>query len=218
MYQRYKMKEKEDKFGQNEGLHLENEALSGNPFSVPQGYFEELEAKTLFLSRLGSVGDSGLTVPSGYFEQLEDDILCRTREEKLKQLVSGDVDQWVSGDGFGVPTGYFETLQEQILSGIKPQKPKETIVRKLVGSAAIKYAAAACVLFVSIFMIKDSVLQSGNPLADIPEQELIQYLQLYGNTQDGMIFREHANMDRNLSDLGSEISSNDIEWYLDNTW
>src|SRR5690554_333975 len=210
MYQRCKMKEKEDKFGQKKAFLLDNETLSGNPFSVPKGYFEGLEAKTLFHIRLDKLENVGLKVPNGYFEQLEDDVLCRVREEKLKQLVSGD--------GFEVPQGYFETLQNQILEEVRPQKPKETIIRKLFGSAGMKYAAAACVLFASVFMIKDTLLQQGNPLADIPEQELIQYLQLFGNTQDGMILIEHANLDRSLSELDAEISSNDIEWYLDNTW
>lgn len=150
------------------------------------------------------------SIPEGYFEELEADILCRVREENLKESVSEA--------GFGVPIGYFETLQHQILEKVNPQRPRETIIRKLVGSAAIRYAAAACVLFVSVFMIKDALMDNGNPLADIPEQELIHYLQMYGNTQDAMLFREHAVMDRSFSDLEAEISSNDIEWYLENTW
>ena len=204
------MKENDDKYGLNKSLNIEKGGLLGNPFSVPEGYFAELEAKTLFYSRFSSQENVGMSVPAGYFEQLEGNILNRISEEKLRQSVKSD--------GFTVPPAYFETLHTQILTGIKPQKPKETIIRKLIGSAGMKYAAAACVLFASVFMIKDSLLQNSNPLADIPEQELIQYLQLYGSTQDAVMFREHASTDRNLADLDSEISSSDIEWYLDNTW
>lgn len=210
MHQSYKMKENDDKYRLNKSLNIEGDGLFGNPFSVPDGYFGELEARTLFYTRISSEKNTGMNVPAGYFEQLEGDILSRISEEKLRQSVNSD--------GFAVPPAYFEGLQAQILAAVNPQKPKETIIRKLIGSAGMKYAAAACVLFASVFMIKDSLLQSGNPLADIPEQELIQYLQLYGNTQDAMMFREHASMDRNLADLDSEISSSDIEWYLDNTW
>lgn len=210
MHQSYKMKENDDKYRLNKSLNIEENGLLGNPFSVPDGYFGELEARTLFYTRISNEENAGMNVPAGYFEQLEGDILNRISEEKLRQSVNSD--------GFAVPPAYFEGLQAQILAAVNPQKPKETIIRKLIGSAGMKYAAAACVLFASVFMIKDSLLQSGNPLADIPEQELIQYLQLYGNTQDAVMFREHAGMDRNLADLDSEISSSDIEWYLDNTW
>src|SRR5690554_1029853 len=93
------MKENDDKYrntrGGDGGGHSDgdgtanwNSVLKQNPFSVPDGYFEGLEAVTRF--RVGEAGQINLTaenfpVPAGYFETLEQEISARITEENLRQ-------------------------------------------------------------------------------------------------------------------------------------
>lgn len=165
---------------------------SKNPFTVPSGYFDELEqrvASRIHLENL-KADNEGFTIPENYFNELSVNIQSRIAIEEM----AGE------GDGFAVPDGYFENLEEQINARIrveevlqeegnfsvpegyfeslnqkildktanadKAQKDKEIrrgVVRKLFATTAFKYAAAAC--FAIVIGATILLNQSANPMA-----------------------------------------------------
>lgn len=179
---------KKDTNGLFKSFLEKDERLMDNPFSVPEGYFDELESRTKTLSRMA---------------------------------------EWKEDEGFEVPEGYFESLNDRILAAVAaepvirslPERP-ESRIRKLVRSAGVRYAAAAAILVFSVFLIKDRLTENQSTLANISDQELIQYLQFYGGTSDALMISENLNMDQShtWSEPASGLSAEDIEWYLDNTW
>src|ERR1700743_2968337 len=74
-----------------------------NPFTVPEGYFNELEQQVMSFIQLDGLkkGDQGFTLPENYFEELGDTINARSRvEEALGKEETA----------FAVPEGYFDNL------------------------------------------------------------------------------------------------------------
>jgi hypothetical protein len=164
-----------------------------NPFTVPSGYFDELEQRItsrVYLEQFKAENE-GFTVPENYFDELSAGIQSRIAIEEM----AGE------GDGFAVPEGYFENLAEQISAKIQieealqeegnfnvpegyfeslnekilaktvdagqAKKDKEIrrgVVRKMFATTAFKYAAAACFALV----IGATVLleQAPDPLAE----------------------------------------------------
>ena len=86
---------------------------TANPFTVPSGYFEELDQRIISSIRIEEhkeAGDfKGLTVPPGYFEELTDQIRSRIGIEEALANAEGD---------FTVPQNYFEELTGNIQSRI----------------------------------------------------------------------------------------------------
>lgn len=84
-----------------------------NPFTVPSGYFEDLDQRIISSIRIEAyreAGDfNGLTVPEDYFEKLAGNIQSRISVEDAVSRASGD---------FTVPEGYFEDLANNIQSRI----------------------------------------------------------------------------------------------------
>src|ERR1700761_1039791 len=98
---------------ENEDLINDYEALkqvgNANPFTVPDGYFDNLAGRIVSLKNLYEVKSSdagaGFAVPENYFEELAGNIQRRiTIEETLNK----------SEAEFTVPEGYFENLAAQI--------------------------------------------------------------------------------------------------------
>jgi hypothetical protein len=143
-----------------------------NPFTVPDGYFDDLTDRIVSYKNLDELKNNGasdgFTVPENYFEELTGNIQSRI-----------NIDSAVSSEdmGFIVPDGYFENLEQQIKSRIFIEEAlaeqdegftvpqdyfsklnksilnktvnlenanRKGIVRKLFASTAIKYATAAC--------------------------------------------------------------------------
>lgn len=157
-----------------------------NPFTVPAGYFDDLEDRIVSYKNLREKYNGtadGFTVPAGYFEELPGNIQGRIRIEeavntgagfsvpegyfeKLESRITGRI--WVEEtiskeEVFSVPAGYFEQLNKNILD--KTVNQNETgragIVRKLYATRAFKYATAAC--FALIIGGGILLLQLGNP-------------------------------------------------------
>jgi hypothetical protein len=84
---------------------------SGNPFTVPSGYFDDLAQH--ITSRIGleelKSSSSGFTVPENYFEQLSSNIQSRIR---INEAVNTE------NTGFTVPENYFDELGSNIQSRI----------------------------------------------------------------------------------------------------
>jgi len=86
---------------------------ANNPFTVPDGYFDELSdriAASIKLDELKSKKPlTGFTVPENYFEELNNNIQSRVNIEKVLNNET---------TGFTVPENYFEELNTQITSRI----------------------------------------------------------------------------------------------------
>ncbi len=140
---------------------------SANPFTVPEGYFDNLEDRIAAYKTFVELRDSeiaeGFTVPENYFGELSSRIQSRiTVEEALN----------IEDPGFVVPADYFDNLEQQIKSRIFVEEAlgnptehfavpanyfnqlnkdilsktanRRGVVRKLFASTAVKYATAAC--------------------------------------------------------------------------
>jgi len=142
-----------------------------NPFTVPAGYFDDLEDRIVSYKNLRELKNNDstadFTVPENYFEELTSNIQSRVAIE-----IAANDDM-----GFTVPEGYFDNLGQQIQSRIFVEealgKPAEhfsvpqgyftdlnknildktanaantgrnAIIRRLYASTAFKYATAAC--------------------------------------------------------------------------
>lgn len=84
-----------------------------NPFTVPDGYFDEAEQQIMSFIKLDELKNSalsqGFTVPENYFEELSSNINSRINIEEASDK---------EATGFEVPAGYFEELSQQIQSRI----------------------------------------------------------------------------------------------------
>jgi hypothetical protein len=83
---------------------------SSNPFTVPDGYFDELEQQIVSFIKLDELKNDaaplqGFIVPENYFDELSANINARINiEETLDKEATG----------FAVPQGYFEELSDNI--------------------------------------------------------------------------------------------------------
>ena len=172
-------------------------ALSrSNPFTVPDQYFEGLDAQILnavYLDELKEkAGIFNAEVPAGYFKNLSADIFSRISVDSIQSKASET--------GFDVPQGYFEQLESKITQRIAEEvKPKKvTPIFKLWHSNMLKYATAACIVLISAFGIyvnQDDATpaapvaaskvasQSEQILFDIDEEAIIDHIQSNNATQ-----------------------------------
>jgi len=156
----------------NDYLSLK-QVISTNPFTVPDGYFEESEQQIVSFIKLDALktddAAQGFTVPENYFEELSGNITARINiEEALDKQTTGHTvpEGYFEGLGkqiqsriiveevlsesteiFTVPQDYFGRLTENILNKTansqQAVKPKG-VIRQLFSSAAFKYSTAAC--------------------------------------------------------------------------
>ena len=216
------------------------EGLRVNPYTVPDGYFENLSQQTLRKCRDGEPAQGSWGVPDGYFEQLTDSITAKIAEQKLKALVSepgftvpdgyfeglgqllaaeGKLRGKVAGAGFTVPQGYFDTLPDRI--GEQTQQRPATPVRRMAPLRWVAYAAASIALvfgLAGIFRsaVSDHFPETQQSLASVPDQQILDYLELYGSSDDMMYISEQM-VDFDEQQISTEISDEDIEAYLNLT-
>ncbi|GGI27348.1 hypothetical protein [Pedobacter mendelii] len=118
-----------------------------NPFSVPDGYFDNCEQDVLsevFLNSLKqNTNQHVFEVPQNYFEDLIEMIETRIAIENSAQL----------NNSFAVPENYFETLQSRITDKIEAEQivKKEAKIIPLWRKGFVKYASAACFILISSF-------------------------------------------------------------------
>ena len=84
-----------------------------NPFTVPDGYFDELEQQIVSYIKLDELKtgspSNGFAVPENYFDKLSNNINARIAIEEAADKET---------TGFTVPEGYFDELSQQIQSRI----------------------------------------------------------------------------------------------------
>ena len=144
----------------------------GNPFIVPEGYFDSLEDRIVARKNLEEYRNnevaSGFLVPENYFEELAGNIQSRlniesyldsgetgftvpedyfeTMGQQLQSLILIEEISVSHEEHFTVPEGYFDKLTNDILNKTANavEAKQKGKVRKLFTSAAFKYATAAC--------------------------------------------------------------------------
>lgn len=150
------------------------------------------------------------TVPSGYyFDQLPARIENRIALENINTLVPSD--------GFTVPQGYFSDLSERINFRLDHKKPENKPVRRLIRSW-ISYSAAACIsiLIGSVIYFNSAYYSFDQQLSEVPDQEIINYLQVYSTMSDTPFIIENLNVS-GLQQITTDVSSEELEQYINNT-
>ena len=183
-----------------------------NPFTVPEGYFAEMEEQLRRRVGINAFDNSEnlFTVPAGYFEELEDKIISAVKLESIKN------------DGeeiFTVPEKYFDSLEERIKSRIQPEiiNSEKQQIRRIFSTWPV-YAAAACITaiisFGLYFNLKSNNNTIENEIAALPTDEIIDYLQLYSDAGDVAVILENIEDESALSQISPDISEQEIEQYL----
>lgn len=173
-----------------------------HPFTVPAGYFETLseqvKAKALIESERFQVQDE-FSLPEHYFDQL-------TQKINSRIAVEGVLSE-IKGEGFTVPDGYFNSLSSSIQSKVTKKK-----------SYWFSYAAAACISMIIGSVIYLNLNSSGinRELSGVPDQEIINYLQLHSTVADNQYIIDHLSTEE-LQQVNNNISTGELELYINNT-
>lgn len=168
------------------------QGLKKNPFSVPDNYFEELQQHTLSITKIIDFKtEASFKVEEKYFDNLESQILAQINIPE-------------NTNSFTVPVDYFDTLSDKIKEKVKTQLPEKQQT-KIIKLSFIKYAAAAVILLATTFGVynlnskntsEDTVIS--NKLAEIPNQEIVDYLSTYSDTNDIILTIENDDDDISL--------------------
>jgi len=181
------------------------------PFTVPAGYFGELSTnlKSRVLIDSMRVNDrDGFKVPRNYFEELTSRIENNISVENIKIMAPSE--------GFLLPEGYFSELSEKINARLE-STTSETPVRKLF-TTWISYAAAACItaLIATGIYFNTNTYNFNEKLSEVPDQEIINYLQAYSTAGDTPFIIETLNPDE-LEHVTPDVSAEELEQYLKST-
>jgi hypothetical protein len=195
-----------------------------NPFSVPDGYFENCDEdifSAVFLDGLKQkTSDNNFEVPQNYFEDLTERIQTKIALSELPK----------AEQAFAVPENYFDTLQSRIADRIAASEPKkETKVIPLWRRNIVKYASAACFLLMASFGVY--FYQNGSTTAvqqtqsaeaineqllyDIDESTIIDHLEAQ-NTTSSNIKTASASDTEMENYILSNFSSSDLSQELNN--
>lgn len=204
------------------------------PFIVPSDYFNTLEADIKRRVSIISDAEASLKVPKQYFESLSDRIFARignesnqddefvSREEAKEKPFIAELRKEVPKSGFVTPSQYFNELSEKINVAIAPLNAEESprefsipIKKTRYPSLWMRYAAAACITIglgvYGFFQYQSNSFE--RKLKDIPENEIVSYLEYYGETGDATFLE--AQFDGAIQMSQPTFSEKDIEAYLD---
>ncbi|WP_316847548.1 hypothetical protein [Pedobacter psychrodurus] len=195
-----------------------------NPFSVPDGYFENCDEaifSAVFLDGLKQkTSDNNFEVPQNYFEDLTERIQTRIALSELPK----------AENAFAVPENYFDTLQSRIADRIVASEPKKEIkIIPLWRRNFVKYASAACFLLMASFgvyfyqngsttavqQVQSAEAVNEQMLYDIDESTIIDHLETE-NTTTSNIKTTSASDTEMENYILSNFSSNDLSQELNN--
>lgn len=183
-----------------------------NPFSIPDGYFKEMQQQLHSRIRIRQFDDNEnvFKIPDDYFETLEDKLISISKLEGLKLNSQPET--------LLVPEGYFDTLEQRIKAKLEAEdlKAAPTKIKRLY-SNWITYAAAACITAIISFGIYFNT-QNNNieaQMAKLPADEIVDYLQLYTDAGDAPMIINSIGAEVDISEIGSEVSEQEIEQYLE---
>jgi hypothetical protein len=183
---------------------------AGNPFTVPHDYFSELEGAIqarLTIERLELSRQTGFIVGDDYFDHLPEKVEAALAVEELKEEMHTE--------GFTVPEGYFDSLQDRISRKVHAPEPQ---VRKLFPEWT-RYAAAASITVLIAFgvYLRGNQNTISDKLASVPEQEIVNYLQLYADQMDSQVIVDNLEPNTAFSGLSDDVSSQELKYYLEDT-
>ena len=181
-----------------------------NPFVVPSGYFESLNDQLnsrILIESARFEAEEKFNIPADYFQKLPSRIEERITIEAIQSLVPST--------GFTVPEAYFSELSERIQTKLAEQKPERKIN---IFKSWISYSAAACITLVlgTAVYFNSSGYSINRDLSEVPDQEIINYLQIHSTVNDNQFIIENLNEDE-LQQVSSDVSLNEIEQYINNT-
>ncbi len=177
-----------------------------NVFTVPQGYFEHLDADILMGIEIekGSANTTSQSgdVPAGYFDGLAGSILAKIKTQQAEdaateiRALSPMLYSIQNEHVFEVPTGYFENLSETVLNSVNPQTKVVTMKKRT--TTFFKYAVAAAftgVMALGVFKFTDKppieklpdyvtaglqVQNVDQELAKISDADIVKFLEANG--------------------------------------
>jgi negative regulator of sigma E activity len=175
-----------------------------NPFSVPDGYFENCDEaifSAVFLDGLKQkTSDNNFEVPQNYFEDLTERIQTRIALAEMPK----------AENAFGVPENYFDNLQSRITDRIAASEPKkEAKIIPLWRRNIVKYASAACFLLMASFGIY--FYQNGSPatVQQVQSAEAVNEQMLYDIDESTII--DHLETQNTTSSIKKTTSASDTE-------
>jgi hypothetical protein len=189
-------------------------AAIGNaiPFTVPPGYFEDLSnnlRSRVLIESMRFNDKSGFNVPYNYFEELPARIEAGVSVENIRSLAPSE--------GFTLPEGYFSGLSERINLRLEESSNRRTSVRRLFTSW-VGYAAAACitVMIATGIYFNSGTYNFNKQLSEVPDQEIINYLQAHSTAGDTPFIIETLNPDE-LGEVTPDVSAEELELYINTT-
>jgi negative regulator of sigma E activity len=175
-----------------------------NPFSVPDGYFENCDEaifSAVFLDGLKQkTSDNNFEVPQNYFEDLTARIQTRIALAEMPK----------AENAFGVPENYFDNLQSRITDRIAASEPKkEAKIIPLWRRNIVKYASAACFLLMASFGVY--FYQNGSPatVQQVQSAEAVNEQMLYDIDESTII--DHLETQNTTSSIKKTTSASDTE-------
>jgi hypothetical protein len=182
-----------------------------NPFLVPDGYFEEMHQQLqsrITISEFDNE-ESFFKLPDNYFDTLTEKIISINKLEQLKQSSGSEI--------FSVPANYFNNLEASIKSTIAIEPVKQEAKIRSLTSSWVTYAAAASITaIISLgiyFNSRNNNIET--QIAQLPADEIVNYLQLYSDAGDAPVIIENLDNTPQLSEMGSKITDQEIEQYLE---
>ena len=195
-----------------------------NPFSVPDGYFENCDEaifSAVFLDGLKQkTNNNNFEVPQNYFEELTERIQTHIALAEMPK----------AENTFAVPENYFDTLQNRITDRIAASEPKrEARIVPLWRRNIVKYASAACFVLMASFgvyfyqngstatvqQVQSAEAVNEQLLYDIDENTIIDHLEAQ-NTTSPNIKTTSASDTEMENYILSNFSSNDLSQELNN--
>ena len=178
-----------------------------NPFTVPSKYFDSLSETLHSISLIESIrfeNEEEFSTPKGYFKELEKHIKTKAALENSQELLKTS--------GFNTPEDYFSDLSQKIEAKIKLQDISR---KKNIFKSWISYSAAACITMVIgsvvYFNLKSDSIN--RDLSNIPDQEIINYLQIHSTVSDNLVIIENLS-DDGLQQVSNDVSAEEIEQYI----
>ena len=183
-------------------------------FSVPQNYFEDLADQIksrIAIEEALKIDEQSFAVPQNYFEDMARQITSRIAVEEALNTETP----------FTVPDYYFENLSRNIsnqVAGLEAAN-RRGVIRRLVSTAAFKYATAACFTLIvgaAIFIGENTNSSRHNSsylhkaLSDIPANDIESYLQLHmdaGDTKSVITQSDQGKTNDSNDDLTDYLSS-----------
>jgi len=193
---------------------------------------EELAILSPVLSKMKRV--TPFSVPEGYFEELSDNVLQSAKAidfvndgfENLSPLMR----DLKNKNTYTIPLGYFENFSDSVLSKIKNESKKAKVISISSRKSLLKFAAAAVVVgiisTVSYFALNKNNFPPANTdpiaaLSKVSDDEMINYLQnQYSPVYDSVITNTNSPLaivdlsDDDADDLFGNISDDELKQYV----